>query len=188
MDSPETETDQARWFAEEVHPHESSLRSYLKFSFPSVRDVDDVVQESYLRLWRSAAKQRIRSARGFLFSVAQRLAIDHLRREKRSPHESVTDFHSLSVLDGGLSVSDDVSVRQEIALLAEAIDALPARCREITILRKLDGLSHREIAVRLGISEETVQVQIGRGMRKCQKFLTGRGLPAGGKREGPERP
>jgi hypothetical protein len=49
----------ARWFAEEVQPHEASLRAYMRGAFPMVRDVDDVVQESYLRVWRARAAQPI---------------------------------------------------------------------------------------------------------------------------------
>ncbi|MBI5381581.1 MAG: RNA polymerase sigma factor [Opitutae bacterium] len=176
---PPEKSDQLRWFTEEVHPHESSLRSYLKGSFPTVRDVDDVVQESFLRIWRARAGHPIQSARAFLFGIARRLAIDTLRRDRSALHEVVTDFHSTRVLEEGPGVVETVSRRQEIALLTEAIDTLPARCREIVILRKLEGLSHRDIAVRLGISEETVQVQLGRGMHKCIRYLRRRGvLPA----------
>jgi DNA-directed RNA polymerase specialized sigma24 family protein len=64
------DSDNARWFAEEVLPHDRALRGYLRGSFPAVRDVEDVVQESYLRIWRTRAAQPIRSARGFLFRIA----------------------------------------------------------------------------------------------------------------------
>ena len=55
---------------------------------------------------------------------------------------------------------------QEIELLAAAVDSLPARCREIFILRRLRGVPQREIAARLGLSEQTVQVQAARGLRR----------------------
>lgn len=172
-----TSVDQVRWFEDEVHPHASSLRAYLKGSFPGVRDVEDVVQESFLRIWKARAAHPIQSARAFLFVIARRLAIDHIRHRSRSAaDETVTDSHALRVLEDGDDVVKTVSVQEEMAILAEAIDALPARCREIVVLRKLDGLSHREIAQRLGISEETVQVQVGRGMAKCRRFLRLHGL------------
>jgi|GEM_PF-6457756 len=63
-------TDQARWFAEEVHPHESSLRAYLRGAFPSVRDVDDVVQESFLRIWGARAARPARAAARIRFASA----------------------------------------------------------------------------------------------------------------------
>ena len=169
--------DASRWFAEEVEPHETSLRSYLKGAFPTVRDVDDVVQESYLRLWKARAAHPIQSARAFLFGIARRLAVDVIRKERRTTaHEVVVDFASLNVLEEKADAAEMTSSRQEIALLAEAIHSLPSRCREIMILRKLERLSHREIAQRLGISVSTVEVQIFRGMEKCTRHLRSRGV------------
>ncbi|MGH7947554.1 MAG: RNA polymerase sigma factor, partial [Opitutaceae bacterium] len=169
--------DQRRWFAEEVQPHESSLRSYLRGSFPTVRDVDDVVQESFLRLWKARAAHPIQCTRAFLFGIARRLAVDVVRRERRTTaHNVVVDFGVLSVLEEQADAAETLSAQQDIALLAEAIHALPARCREIMILRKLDRLSHREIARQLGVSASTVETQILRGMEKCTRYLRSRGV------------
>lgn len=166
----------SRWFAQEVHVHESSLRSYLRAAYPSVRDVDDVVQESFLRVWKARAAEPIRSVKSFLFSVARHLAVDFIRHEHASPMIAVTDLSALPVLDDRAGAAERASVNQEIAILTEAIDALPARCREIIILRKLQGISQKEIAARLGISEQTVQVQVVRGVKRCARFLRHRGV------------
>jgi RNA polymerase sigma-70 factor (ECF subfamily) len=56
-------TDQARWFTEEVDPHRGALRAYVKRAFPGVRDVDDVVQDSLLRIWTTRASRQIGGAR-----------------------------------------------------------------------------------------------------------------------------
>ncbi len=172
----EPEVERSRWFVEEVHAHDSSLRSYLRGAFPAVRDVDDVVQESYLRVWRARPAEPIRSARAFLFRVARHLALDWLRHEKASPVDGVTDVADLSVVDHRPGVAETAGQREETALLLAAIDALPARCREIVILRKLRGLPQKEIAAQLGLSEQTVQVQVARGVRKCEDYLRRRGV------------
>lgn len=161
----------ARWFAEEVHPHDSSLKAYLRSSFPAVRDVDDVVQESYLRIWKARATQPIKSAKGFLFTVARRLALDILRRDRRSPIVVVTDLDRLFVLDKTPDAADAAATSQEIDLLVAAVDSLPARCREIFILRRLQGVPQRDIAFRLGLSEQTIQVQAARGLRKVAEYV-----------------
>ena len=69
---PSSGVDQARWFDNEVRPHETSLRSYLKGSFPAMRDIDDVVQETYLRICKTHATQPIQCVRAFLFGIARR--------------------------------------------------------------------------------------------------------------------
>lgn len=171
------EASEARWFAEEVHAHEPSLKAYLRGSFPSVRDVDDVVQESYLRIWKARAARPIQSARAFLFKVARHVALDLVRRERISPIDLVRDFSQLTVLDeSDLGVAERVGLQEKIRLLGEAIACLPACCREIVILRKLKGIPQKEVAARLGIAEKTVEAQVSRGVRRCEEYLSKRGV------------
>lgn len=169
--------EQTRWFMDEVHPHGSSLKAYLHSSFPTVRDVDDVMQEAYIRLLKARAVYPIKSVRAFLFSVARRLAIDVIRKERRTTaNEIVMDLDSLGVLENKADAAETSSTHEEIALLAQAIHSLPARCRKIMIMRKLDRLPQHEIARRLGIAVSTVEVQIFRGMAKCTRYLRSRGV------------
>lgn len=163
--SPET------WFKEEVHPHDATLKAWLRGRFPGVRDVDDVVQESYLRVWRARMRHPIDSAKSFLFRVARNLALDTLRHARRSPIDAVTDLSTLFVIDEKPDAASLAARQQEIDLLVEAIDSLPVRCREIFILRKLRGVSQKDIAARLGLSEQTVQVQAARGLRRVSATL-----------------
>jgi len=84
-----------------VLPHNAQLKAYLHGAFPSVRDVDDVVQESFVRVWIARTAPPIRCARGFLFRVAQRLALDQVRRNRISPVVAVGDLAALSVVEDG---------------------------------------------------------------------------------------
>ncbi len=170
--------DQARWFAEEVHPHRGALRSYLQRAFPGVRDIDDVVQDSFLRIWTARAGRQIGCARAFLFKIARNRALDLLRHDHASPIVAVRDLPALSVAEDGPSPADALTTTEKIELVAEAIADLPSRCREIVVLRKLQGLSQREVATRLGLSERTVEVQVARGMRRCADYLRRLGVTA----------
>lgn len=165
-----------RWFQQEVRPHEQKLKSYLRGSFPAMRDVDDVVQESYLRIWRRQLRAPVQSAKNFLFRIAGNLAVDLLRREHHGLYEPITEQTVQSVMDERVNGSDSACSNQEIDVLLEAIERLPARCREVVILRKLHGLSQREIAERLGITENTVQNQAMKGLQHCRRFLLERGI------------
>lgn len=173
---PVASADQVRWFSEEVYPHDGRLKAYLRTAYPSVRDVEDVVQESYVRIWKARAACRIERAGAFLFQVARRLALDVLRRNRASPVRGVTDLAALCVLDGRPSADEIACSREEIEFLAQAVHSLPARCREIVVLRKLKCVPQKEIAQKLGISEQTVEVQVVRGVKRIREFLLRRGV------------
>jgi len=160
-----------KWFKDQVQPHDGSLKAWLRGRYPSVRDVDDIVQESYLRIWKARELHPIDSAKAFLFRIARNLALDTIRHERLSPINVVTDLSLLFVVDDKPDAAALATRQQEIELLVEAIDALPARCREIFILRKLRGVSQKNIAARLGLSEQTVQVQAARGLRRVAESL-----------------
>src|SRR5687768_12172623 len=107
----------SKWFADEVHPHDASLKAYLRSSFPAVRDIDDVVQESYLRIWRSRAAQPIHSAKAFLFKVARHVALNLVDRQRASPVMVVGDLAALPVLDHGPGVVETVGRNEKLRLL-----------------------------------------------------------------------
>ncbi|MGD1030852.1 MAG: sigma-70 family RNA polymerase sigma factor [Opitutaceae bacterium] len=169
-------SERSRWFSEEIEPHDSSLRAYLHSRFPSLTDVDDIMQDSYIKVLQAAKRRPLFRAKAYLFATVRNAALGLLRRPRIFSEKPVTDIAALSVSEEGVDVAERVSTNQEIAILLDAIDALPLRCREIFILRKLQGVPQKEIAARLGISEQTVQVQIARGAKKCARFLRIRGV------------
>ncbi|HRE82373.1 MAG TPA: RNA polymerase sigma factor [Opitutaceae bacterium] len=173
---PPTIANQTRWFTDEVHAHDSSLRAYLRGSFPAVRDVDDVVQESYLRIWRARPETRIQCARAFLFRVARNVALNLLRRERTSPITSVENLGDIAVAEKSPGVVATACAREEYLVLAAAIDHLPPRCREVVILSRVHNLSQKEIAERLGLSENTVGVHVARGVERCMDYLRHHGV------------
>ena len=166
----------ARWFADEVHPHDAQLKAYLRRSFPAIFDVEDVVQESYLRIWTSRAAQPIHSAKSFLFKVARHVALNLVQRQRTSPVVMVENLSALPVLEDRPGVAETVGKDEKLRLLVQALADLPPRCREITILRKLKGVPQREIATQLGIAEKTVEEQVSRGVRRCEHYLRRRGV------------
>ena len=167
---------QSRWFADKVQAHETSLRSYLRGSFPAVRDIDDVVQESFLRVWKASATQQILSAKAFLFTVARRLALDHVRQKRGPVREMLRHPVDLGVIVDDTDTIEEVGRRERIELLAEAIVQLPPRCREVFVLYKIQGLSRKEAAARLGLGEKTVEVHTATAMRRCEAFFRRKGV------------
>ena len=173
---PLSNVEQARWFADEVQAHESSLRLYLRGSFPAVRDVDDVVQESFLRVWKARAEQPVHSAKAFLYRIARNVALDLVRRRRVAPLDPVGELAELGVMDERPGVLDALGTNERIAMLTEALDALPTRCREAVILCKLQGKSYREAALALGVSEKTIGEHVYRGTQRLGEELNKRGI------------
>lgn len=166
----------ARWFAEEVQPHEPALRAYLQARFPAVGDHDDLVQETYARLLRAREQGRLTYAKAFLFTAARNAAIDVFRRRQTTVLEPLPASEEMPLLTEAVGTVETLDRQQRLQGLLEAMDALPERCRQVIMLRHLDGLSYKEIAVRLGISPETVKVHMVRGVRSCTEHFRARGL------------
>ena len=169
------QSEQTRWFSEHVLPHEAMLRGWLRRRFEAKVEIDDIVQEAYVRVLQAHATGVLASPKAFLFATARNLLLDRLRRHENSRTQSLGEIDALNVLDERDGIPETVAHNQELALLTEAIQSLPARCRQILTLRKLYGLSQREIAARLGISEKTVSNQITIGIEKCTDFFAARG-------------
>lgn len=169
-------SEQARWFSEEVKPCEPALRAYLLKRFPSLPDHDDLVQEAYTRVLRARETGRLTYAKAFLFTAARNLAIDVFRRRRTTVLEPISELTELPALDEAPGVVETMEHQRRLEVLIEAVAALPERCRQVMMLRHLDGLAYKEIAVRLGISPETVKVHMIKGVRDCTAYFRQQGL------------
>ena len=179
MSSPRTSqpalvADDSRWFTQEVRAHEVALRSYLRDTFPSL-EADDVVQESYFRLWKARAKGRIISSKAYIFAVARNTARTLFHRRRVYSPVELADLPESAVIEEGSDVADRVNDTLRFELALEAIDQLPPRCREIFRLAVLERLSTADIVARTGLAENTVYNQLAIGVRKCAEFLRAKG-------------
>lgn len=172
---PPPDSESSVWFSKHVQPHEPMLRAWLCKRFGGQVDIDDIVQEAYSRVLQSLLTGPMKSPKAFLFATARNLALDRLRRHEVSRTDSYGEIDTLNVLDQGVDIPEALARNQELNLLTEAIQSLPDRCRQVLTLRKLYGLSHREIAIRLGLSESTVSNQITIGISKCTEYFARHG-------------
>ena len=107
----------------------------------------------------------------FALTVARNVAFDWLRHRQVVPIELVADLEALEVLDEGEQIEEIVNSHQELAMLVKAIQGLPDRCRQVFTLRKVYGYSQKEIALRLSISENTVEQHLTKAARRCAQAL-----------------
>jgi RNA polymerase sigma factor (sigma-70 family) len=172
----------AAWFLG-VLAHEPDLRTFLAHTLPYRDDVSDVVQETYARLLALSPERRsaVRTWRAFLFATARNVAMDQLRRRELVSLDALPEISAADVvLRGSQERRPDeiVNLTQERRLLARVIASLPEKCRQVLILRKIHGLSHKEIALRMGIAEHTVEKHVSHGVRLCAaRLLEATGTP-----------
>ena len=174
MSAEDAETTQ--WL-KELLQHAPMLRAYLAGRFPSIADIDNLVEESIVRVLRAHEAGGVISTKGLLFSTARHLALDQVRRQRVVSFEPMTEAADSYVFTDGTDIVETVSKKQEFEILTQAIQSLPKRCRQVVTLRTAYGLSQKQIADKLGISVNTVEKQMCIGIRKCTAYFAQLGLP-----------
>lgn len=161
------------WFKREILAHEAMLLRYLRRVWPRKDEVHDLRQETYARVYQAAMASRPASARSFLFTTAHHLMADRVRHERVVSIEAVGDIEALNVLSDEISTERRVGARQELERLARALDLLPPKCRKVLWLRRVEGLSQKEVAERLGVSVKTVEQHVSKGGRLLAEYMLG---------------
>lgn len=156
----------AAWLAEQILPHEPALRRWLRERLAlSAADADDIIQESYARLAGLESVDHVREPRAYLFTAARSLVHQHLRRAQVVAIETVAELDGLGVAAPRASPERFASSRQQLALAQRLLAGLPGRCREVFRMRRIEGLSQREVAARLRISQSTVEKHMIKALR-----------------------
>jgi RNA polymerase sigma factor (sigma-70 family) len=153
------------WFAAEILPHEGVLVRYLTRVWPNSAEVLDLRQDIYVRVYESARGTLPTSPKAFLFATARNLMTDRIRHSRVVFIDSTQDIENLAVLVDEISPERRLSAHQELYGLARAFDSLSEKCRNVVWLRRVEGLSQRETAQRLGLHEGAVESQLARGVR-----------------------
>ncbi|QPF72369.1 sigma-70 family RNA polymerase sigma factor [Roseateles sp. DAIF2] len=159
------------WFVQEVLPLEAVLERYLRRNWRDRDDVPDLRQEVYARVYDSCARSRPDSAQAFVLSTARNLLVDRARRAQIVSIETFADMDALAPRLDELSPERHLAARSELRLLQGALNLLPAPCREVLELRKIEDLPQREVAARLGITEDRVERLLAKGVQALDEAL-----------------
>lgn len=150
--------ERAVWLGRHVFPHEPALRQWLFARIASAGlEVDDVVQETYAILASIERVDHIRNPRNYMFEVAKSVILQSLRKARIVTIDMQAHARILEIPEDAPTPERVVADRQELSQVSAAIAALPDRCREVFTMRKLQGLSQRQVADALGIAESTVE-------------------------------
>jgi RNA polymerase sigma-70 factor (ECF subfamily) len=161
------------WFVREVLPLEAALMQFLQHNWRNKADIADLRQDVYVQVFDAAHTNIPDNAKAFVFQTARNLLINRLRREHIVPIEAVADVDALNAALETPGPERNTIARDELRRLQAALDRLPPRCREAVVLGRIEGLSGREIAARMGITEQAVSAHLINGVRALVNEIYG---------------
>lgn len=155
--------------------NESFLKKFLARFLSHPEDIEDVAQETFLKAFNAERNAAIRSPKAFLFQIAKNAALAKLTKKAQVITDYIEDLGAPEVLSDEASIEDQVAGRQKFAVFCQAAASLPPQCRRAFLMRKVYGLSHKEISERLGISISTVEKHMAKGLQRCSDFMRDNG-------------
>lgn len=161
-------SDIVHWVARHILPLEGEVRGWLRSRILPA-DIDDVVQEAYCRIAGLKQVAHIADSRAYFFQVVRNILLEQVRRAHIVRIDVVAEMDALNISDDRPSPEQEVSAHRELKRLQHLIDELPERCRQVFVLRKIEGVPQKEIARRLNITEHTVEAHVGRGLQMILK-------------------
>ena len=161
------------WFATEILPHEGLLTRYLLRAWNDPAEVADLMQEVYVRVYERARSDLPLQPKAFLFATARNLMTDQMRRRRVVSINTLPESDAFETLVDEISPERRLSARQELNCLAQAFDSLSDKCRDVVWFRRVEGLSQRETADRMGLGEDAIESQLARGLRTLARAIFG---------------
>ena len=151
--------------------HGSSLKRFISRFMRSPSDIEDIAQEAFLRAYTVERNRPIEQPKSFLFRIAKHLALSQLTRKSRQITEYIEDSTDPGVVQLESSAEEEISAQEIFQLHCEAVTELAPQCREVYLRRKVQGLSHKEIAAELGIAVSTVEKHLMKAVEQCERYL-----------------
>jgi len=159
------------WIGREILPHERGVRSWLTRRWGHVLDPNDVIQEAYCRIASLGSVDHIRSPMAYFYRTAQTVAADIMRRSGVINFTSMTEIEWLNVMDSAPLADRTIAAAQEVERVNGVLSELSETARKAIELRRIEGVSQRETAERLGVSEDVVRNHLVRGVQKVLQRL-----------------
>jgi len=154
--------------------HASVLRAYLRRRVRNPADVDDYVQEIYARVLASAPDLTVSNWRGFLQRAASNLLADSFRRGRtRMRDRHIPLEEAVNLLEGQPSVERILEGREDVQRLTQVLESVDPVARSVFLLVRVDGLTHREAAERLGLDAKQASRHVERVLARLARALAG---------------
>lgn len=153
-----------------------SIKNFLSRFLTQRQDIEDVAQEAYLRAYVAEQSRGIDQPEAYLFRSARNLALTKLTQKSRQMTDLIDDLGPAVVLRGEAPLEEEVEAEESLGLHCEAVAHLPEKCKQVYILRKVYGLTHKEIAERMSLSVSSVEKYMQKGVLACRVYVERREL------------
>lgn len=167
------DADLNSWFCREVLPLEAALTRFIVRNWRVHDDVVELRQDIYERTLKGAREALPTVASAFVFTVARNHLINCATRARIVSFDLMADLGSLGTAHDLSATERMLDARDQLRRASAGMDALPPRCREVVRLRKVEGLTTREAADRLGVGIDTIERQLTLGMRALVDCMLG---------------
>ncbi len=152
------------WVGSEIIAHEPAVRVWLR-RMVDAGEVEDIIQEAYCRISGLTEVGHIRSGRAYLFTTIRMLVIERIRRSRVVKFDTITEIEASTIPYDEPSPERVAAGRRELDRVTKLIEALPDRCRRVFEMRKVEGLTQREVATALGLPEYTIENDVAKGLK-----------------------
>ncbi|NIB41837.1 RNA polymerase sigma factor [Pseudomaricurvus alkylphenolicus] len=164
--------NQEKVWTDLYNAHKAELVNYIKGQWQRSDDeAQDIAHQAFERLLCLPDPGQVEKPRAYLFQLARNLLIDECRRDKVKRERQDT-LYALSQQEDLRSPESCALQRQQLTLLQEAIERLPAKRQQAFVLSRVHQLSYREIAEEMNISTEGVKKHVMRALDACHEFLS----------------
>lgn len=150
--------------------YSSNLRRFISH-IVKPEDIDDIVQETFVRSYEADLKQEIKYTRSYMLTTAKNLALNHVQKWDNKYKESIEDFCESTVQFTTESFESEFESKERFLLFCKATDQLTNAVRKTFILKKVYGFSQKEIASYLNLSESTVEKHVAKGLLMCAQYM-----------------
>ena len=147
------------------------IRFFIRSRVKDAGVAEDLTQDLYLRLNAIKEPTVVDNIPGYLFRMAHNISSDHLRLEKRQQFLATDIAKLMDTFEGGRDPRFGVDAKLELEQIQNQLSSLPERCRKIFLLNRIEGLTHKEIAARFGITTRAVEKNIKKALEHCLRDL-----------------
>lgn len=154
-----------------------ALKSYLWRFFKEPQDIEDIMQEVFLRAFAMELKVEIRFPKSFLFRIAKNIAINEIKRRSKNIALHGEDFFDPDASNNisTPTAEEEIESRRKLELFIKAVALMPPACRKVFIMRNIDGLKVKDIARKMNISVSGVEKHLAVGLVKCSQYFREQG-------------